>query len=88
MWEILFMTTQMIVRLDSKTKSKLTKLAQAEGKNTSQVIRELIEDYIQNRDMGSYIDDLWDRVGKKLKGRNIGSKEIEQAILDNRASKK
>lgn len=82
------MTTQMILRLDLNTKAKLTKLAQAEGKNTSQVVRELIEDYIQDRDMGSYIDGLWDGIGKKLKARNVGDKEIEQAIHDTRSSKR
>ena len=83
------MTTQMLIRLDSDTKSKLTKLAQAEGKNTSQVIRELIESYIQNRDMSSYVDDLWSRAGEKLKARNVGSKQIDRAIKDSRrASKK
>jgi predicted DNA-binding protein len=40
------MTTQMIVRLDAGTKTKLTKFAQTEGKNTSQVVRELIENYM------------------------------------------
>jgi len=80
-----FMTTQMIVRLDSEIKTKLTKLARAEGKNTSQVVRELIENYIQDRDMGAYIDDLWNRVGKKLKSRGIGSDDIERAIHDFRA---
>lgn len=82
------MTTQMILRLDLNTKTKLTKLAQAEGKNTSQVVRELIEDYIQDRDMGSYIAGLWDGIGKKLKARNVGDKEIEQAIHDTRSSKR
>lgn len=82
------MTTQMILRLDVNTKTKLTKLAQAEGKNTSQVVRELIENYIQDRDMGSYIDGLWDGIGKKLKARNVGDKEIEQAIHDTRSSKR
>ena len=82
------MTTQMILRLDLNTKAKLTKLAQAEGKNTSQVVRELIENYIQDRDMGSYIDGLWDGIGKKLKARNVGDKEIEQAIHDTRSSKR
>ena len=81
------MTTQMIIRLDPETKTKLTKLAQAEGKNTSQVVRELIEDYIQNRDIASYIDDLWDRVGSRLKARNVGSREIERAITDSRKSR-
>lgn len=82
------MTTQMIVRLDTNTKTTLTKLAQAEGKNTSQVVRELIEDYIQNRDIGAYIDDLWNRVGEKFQERDIGTKEIRRAIKDVRASKK
>ncbi|MCH7681066.1 CopG family transcriptional regulator [candidate division KSB1 bacterium] len=82
------MTTQMILRLDVNTKTKLTKLAQAEGKNTSQVVRELIENYIQDRDMGSYIDGLWDGIGKKLKAQNVGDKEIEQAIHDTRSSKR
>lgn len=81
------MTTQMIIRLDSKTKLKLMKLAQAEGKNTSQVVRELIEDYIQDRDMGSYIDDLWKRVGKQLKSRNVDRAAIKRAIRDSRAAK-
>lgn len=82
------MTTQMILRLDPNTKIKLTKLAQAEGKNTSQVVRELIDEYIQNRDVGAYIDDLWDRVGNKMKARNVESKEIERAIYESRAPKK
>lgn len=82
------MTTQMIIRLDSDTKTKLTKLAQAEGKNTSQVVRELIESYIRDRDIGAYIDDLWNRVGRKLKARDLGTGDIERAIRDVRASKK
>ena len=82
------MTTQMIIRLDAETKTKLTKLARADGKNSSQVVRELIENYIQDRDMGGYIDDLWNRVGKKFKARDIGTGQIERAIRDVRASKK
>ena len=82
------MTTQMIIRLDSDTKTKLAKLAKAEGKNTSQVIRKLIEDYIQDRDMGNYIDDLWKRVGIKFKSRGINSAEIKRAIREVRASEK
>lgn len=80
------MTTQMVIRLDAETKTKLNNLAQAEGKNTSQVVRELIDSYIQDRDMGTYIDDLWDRFGKKLKARGIEEKDIEQAIRDVRKS--
>ena len=78
----------MIIRLDSAIKNKLARLAQAEGKNTSQVVREIIEEYIRNRDVGAYIDDLWDRVGKKLRTRNVGLRDIDRAIEENRASGK
>jgi len=82
------MTTQMIVCLDSEIKTKLLKLARAEGKYTSQVVRELIENYIRDRDMDTYVGDLWNRVGKKLKDRGIGSDDIDRAIHDVRASGK
>ena len=82
------MATQLLVRLAPETKSKLSMPACAEGKNTSQVVRELIESYIQNRDMASYIDDLWNRVGDKLRARGIRAEDIEKAIRDSRASKK
>jgi len=82
------MTAQMIIRLHPQTKSKLIELARAEGKNTSQVVRELIENYIQNRDMASHVDDLWDRVGKELQARNVGAKQIKRAIDESRAAGK
>ena len=82
------MGTQMIIRLDTETKLKLTKLAQAEGKNTSQIVRELISNYIQERDMGAYIDDLWQRMGNKMRNQKIGASEIDHAVRDVRLSKK
>jgi len=52
------MTTQMIVRIDSDVKDRFNKLARVEGKTSSQMVRELIEDYIKERDIGAYVDDL------------------------------
>ncbi len=76
------MSTQMIIRLESDIKNKFTKLAKMEGKTASQVIRELMEDYIKERDIGAYIDDLWKRTGEKLASKGIGQNEIEKAIKD------
>lgn len=73
---------QMIIRLDKDTKDKLAKLAKAEGKNSSMVIRELIESYVQERDIENYIDDLWDRIGKKLKQKRVTEKDIAKAIKE------
>ena len=65
------MTTQMSIRLDSEVKSKITKLAYVEGKRASQVVRELIEKSLRERELGAYVDDLWNRVGKKLTSRTL-----------------
>ena len=79
------MTTQMIVRIDPELKNKVNNIAKAEGKSVSAVVRELLEDYVKNRDIGLYIDDLWQRIGDKLISRKIGTKEIQSAINEVRA---
>ena len=81
------MTTQMIVRINPDLKNKVNNLAKAEGKSVSEVVRELLEDYVKNRDIGLYVDDLWQRIGDKLISRKIGPKEIQRAIQEVRAKK-
>ena len=81
------MTTQMIVRINPELKNKVNSLAKAEGKSISEVVRELLEDYVKNRDIGLYIDDLWQRIGDKLTSRKIGPKDIQRAIQEVRAKK-
>ncbi len=81
------MTTQMIVRINPELKNKVHSLAKAEGKSVSEVVRELLEDYVKNRDIGLYIDDMWQRIGDKLVSRKVSSKEIKRAIQEVRAQK-
>ncbi len=81
------MTTQMIVRINPELKNKVNNLAKAEGKSVSEVVRELLEDYVKNRDIGLYVDDLWQRIGDKLTSRKVGPKEIQRAIQQARAKK-
>ncbi len=76
------MTTQMIIRLDPNLKDKVSKLAQKEGKSLSGLVRELLEEYTKERDVGSYIDDLWDRIGKKLAERKITTADIDNVIQE------
>ena len=68
-------------------KSKVTTLAKAEGRNVSAVVRELLENYVKDRDISSYIDDLWGRTGAKLKARGIKPADIQKAIKKARAGK-
>jgi predicted DNA-binding protein len=81
------MSTQMIVRLDPDLKAKVNRVAKAEGKSVSDVVRELLEDYVKNRDLGSYVDDLWNRIGGKLASRGVGPRKISRAIKGVRAKK-
>ncbi|MEA1923567.1 MAG: ribbon-helix-helix domain-containing protein [Pseudomonadota bacterium] len=74
------MATQMIIRVESSLKKKVSQLAKAEGKNLSQIVRELLEKYTQERDMGTYIDNLWDTIGKNFAQNNISEADIEKAI--------
>jgi metal-responsive CopG/Arc/MetJ family transcriptional regulator len=81
------MTTQMIIRIDSEMKNRLNKLARVEGKTTSQMVRELIEDYIKEKDIGTYIDNLWGRIGGRLRAKGINQRDINRAIKESRRSR-
>jgi len=81
------MTTQMIVRIDREVKQRFSKLARVEGKTSSQMMRELIEDYIKERDIGTYVDDLWSRIGRKLKSKGVKQRDISRAIKEVRKSR-
>jgi len=70
----------MIIRIDEEVKNRLNKLARIEGKTTSGMVRELIEKYIEEHDIGAYIDDLWNRIGKKLKSKGVTSATINKAV--------
>jgi predicted DNA-binding protein len=81
------MSTQMIVRIDPELKTKVNAIAKTEGKSISEVVRELLEDYVKDRDIGLYIDDLWKRISTKLESRGFGPKDIKRVIQDVRTKK-
>jgi len=76
------MATQMIIRIDPEIKDRLNKLARVEGKTTSKMVRELIEEYIKERDISAYIDNLWNRIGVKLRSRRTKISDIDRAIKE------
>jgi len=80
------MATQMIIRLDPFLKEKVSNLARKEGKNLSELVRELLEKYARERDMGAYIDNLWDKIGRKLSEKNISQTDIDGIIQKVRSS--
>jgi hypothetical protein len=78
------MTTQMIVRIDDKQRQKLNQLARSEGKATSEVVRELIDDFIREHDISGYIDGLWTRIGKILTDKGHTANDIDRFIRESR----
>ena len=76
------MSSQMIVRISSELKEKVSVLARTEGKSASKVVRDLLEDYVRDRDFSQYIDGLWLRIGQQLKAKGVNRKRIESAIRD------
>ncbi len=79
------MSKQLIIRIDPELKDRLFKLAQAEGKPASKMVRDIIAEYVKERDIGPHIDDLWAKIGEKLKAKGVTPRRVDEAI---RASRK
>jgi predicted DNA-binding protein len=82
------MTVQMLIRIDSELKEKIKTLARYEGKTTSGMVREIIKEYVKERDISRYIDDLWMRTGKKLRLKGVRQQDIKKEIKKVRQPKK
>ncbi len=78
------MPDQMMIRIDPDLKKRLARLARAEGKTTSQMVRELVRAYVKERDIAAYIDGLWERIGAKLKARGTRPAAVREAISETR----
>ena len=74
------MATQMIIRVEPGLKNKVSQLARAEGKNLSELVRELLLKYTKERDMSAHMDDLWERIGRNFSEKNVSETDIENAI--------
>ena len=75
------MATQIVIRIDSEVKERFSKLARMERKTPGQMVRELIEDYIKEQNIGTYIDDPWSRIGGKLRSKGVKQRDIRKAII-------
>lgn len=71
---------QLTVRIDEDLKAHLKNLARQEGKSTSDVVRSLVERYVQDRDRGTALRSLWDRMQQNAKEAGTGPEDVEEAI--------
>ena len=81
------MAEQLLIRMDPELKRKLAKLATREGKTSTQVVRDLIEDYVKKRDVASYIDALWGRIGQRLSSAGVSARDVPRAVSELRKIK-
>ena len=81
------MSTQMIIRIEPQLKDKVARLARAEGRTTSEVVRELLEDYVASRDIAASIDGLWERICSRLASEDVTSEGVAEAIREVRRGK-
>ncbi len=75
-------TSQLVLRINPKLKEKLANIAKKEGRPSSEILRELIETYVRERDIEAYIDDLWVRMGDKLSSKGKGLADVSKTIAE------
>lgn len=81
------MNTQVIIRLESGLKKTAGDIAKSEGKNISELVRELLVNYVKSRNLSGYIDGLWNRIGNRLKEKGTNVSDIDTIIRKVRLEK-
>lgn len=71
---------QLAVRIDDDLKDHLQSLARREGRSTSEVVRELVQRYVQDRDRGAALKALWHRMQQNAEAAGTGPEDVEAAI--------
>ena len=68
------------IRLEEELKERFQRVARREGRNASQVVRELMTRYVVEHDIAGYIDDLWSRTGDALSETGARPEDIDDAV--------
>ncbi|MFB6248970.1 MAG: ribbon-helix-helix protein, CopG family [Salinibacter sp.] len=71
---------QLTVRIDDDLKGHLQALARREGKSTSDVVRSLVQRYVQDRDRSAALRALWNQMERSAEETETGPEDVEEAI--------
>lgn len=77
---------QLTVRIDDDLKGHLQNLARQEGKSTSDVVRSLVQRYVQDRDRGAALRALWEQMRQRAEEAGAAPRDVEGAIESVRES--
>lgn len=75
-----FSMAQLTVQIDDSTKDQLETLALREGRSTQDVVRDLVQQYVRDRDRSTALRHLWDRMQTKAEASGTPPEGIDQAI--------
>lgn len=78
----------MLVRVDDETKERFERVAKRNGFSVSEVIRDLMKDYIKERDKTAQIGDLWNRMSVQARVSGLTVKDIPRIIKEVRDEKR
>lgn len=70
---------------ESTTKDRLSTLARHEGKTMSDVVRTLLKQYVQDRDRGAFLENLWNRMRENAEAEGMSQDDVERMIAKVRA---
>lgn len=71
---------QLTVRINDDLKGHLQALARREGKSTSDVVRSLVQRYVQDRDRGAALQALWEQMRQRAEEAGADPKDVEAAV--------
>jgi predicted DNA-binding protein len=74
------MTTQFIIRLPDEIKQRFGRVAKTEGKSASQVVRELMETYLAERDVAAHVNSLWSRIGGVMRRAGHSERDVARTV--------
>jgi len=74
------MLTRMTIQINSELKSKIEYIAKLEGKSAGKLVGELFEEYVRNKYIDYYIDDLWNRIGENLLKSDFNPDEVVRIV--------
>lgn len=71
---------QLTVRIDDDLKDRLNTIARHEGRTTSDVVRGLVKQYIQDRDRSTFLENLWERMRDNAEAEGMSRADVDRII--------
>ena len=76
------MVTQILIRVDRGLKDKFQRLSRTEQKSVNEKVRELMEEYVKDHDIGAAMKSLWDEIGQSMKKKGYKRSDVNKMIKE------